>query len=511
VKRTFFSLSIIACAVLLVAQAQTTLFTIGFQGAASTLDPILRLETITINWQQHIFDSITKTDSNGRVQPGIAQLWTAQGTNKWTFVLRRNAKFHDGSSVTAADLIFSINRAQNDPKSTFKGSVSSVKSMKAIGDYTLEMLTERPDPLLPNKMIGILVVSKKQVESNPAWAEKPIGSGAYKFVSWLSGDHLLLEANNNYWGGTPALKQVRLQNIPNPAARVAALISNQVQLIEKIAPQDIARVSSNNGYKVMQAPSNRVIYLVTDVRSSQSTPAVIGITGNPFSNLKVREAMARVIDKNLIIKSIMGGNATPATQFVAPSVPGFDRGIKNPAYNLEKAKSLINEAGYSKGFSLRLDATNDRYQNDALIAQAVGGMLEKIGIQTKVNAISRTVLFPQLDRGEFSAYIGGWASSDLVSTLVSQAMCKNPSEGYGALNRAGYCNKEVDKLILAAASNFNSLERNKLVSKAMRQILQNDIFWIPLHYENVIHAVSSNYNYKARGDEYINTWEITVK
>jgi peptide/nickel transport system substrate-binding protein len=116
--------------------------------------------------------------------------------------------------------------------------------------------------------------------------------------------------------------------------------------------------------------------------------------------------------------------------------------------------------------------------------------------------------FPQLDRGEFSAYISGWASSDVVSTLVSQAMCKNPQEGYGALNRAGYCNKEVDKLILAAASNFNPLERNKLVSKAMRQILQTDVFWIPLHYENVIHAISSGYVYKARGDEFINTWEI---
>ncbi len=510
-KRIFSSLFLFGCVVLLVAQAQTTLFTIGFQGAASTLDPILRLETTTINWQQHIFDSITKTDSNGRIQPSLARVWKADGTTKWTFILRRDAKFHDGSSVTAQDMIFSLNRAQTDPKSTFKGSVSSIKSMKSIGDFTLEITTERPDPLLPNKMVGILVVSKKQVESNPAWAEKPIGSGAYKFVSWLSGDNLLLEANPNYWGGVPNQKRVKLQNIPNPAARVAALISNQVQLIEKISPQDVARISSNNAYGVYQAPSNRVIYLVMDVRSPASTPAVSGTTSNPFTNLKVREAMARAIDKNLIVKSIMGGYATPATQFVAPSVPGFDRGIKSPTYNFEKAKALLSQAGYPNGFNLRLDATNDRYQNDALIAQAVGGMLEKIGIQTKVNAISRTVLFPQLDRGEFSAYISGWASSDLVSTLVAQAMCKNPSEGYGALNRAGYCNKEVDKLILAAATNFNPTERNKLVSKAMRQILQNDIFWIPLHYENVIHAIASNYQYKARGDEFINTWEITSK
>jgi peptide/nickel transport system substrate-binding protein len=493
---------------MLFAQAQTPLFTVGFQGAATTLDPILRLETTTINWQQHIFDSVTRTDSNGKILPGIAQLWQPSGTNKWTFLLRRDVKFHDGSLLTAKDVLFSINRAQTDPKSTFRGSVSSIKSLKTLGDYTLEVLTERPDPLLPNKLVGILVVSQKQVQSNPNWAEKPIGSGAYRFVSWLSGDNLLLEANPSYWGGTPAIKRLKLQNIPNPAARVAALVSNQVQLIEKIAPQDVARLSANPEFKVSQAPSNRVLYLVMDVRNALSSPAVTGASDNPFFKQKVREAVARAINKDLLVKSIMGGFATPATQFVAPNVPGFDRGIKSPTYNLEKAKALLSEAGYPNGFSLRLDATNDRYQNDSLIAQAVGGMLENIGIKTKVNAISRTVLFPQLDRGEFSAYISGWASSDVVGTLVSQAMCKNPQEGYGALNRAGYCNKEVDKLILAAASNFSLLERNKLVSKAMRQILQTDVFWIPLHYENVIHAISSGYAYKARGDEYINTWEI---
>ena len=498
----------VASAALLLVHAQAPLFTVGFQGAAATLDPILRLETTTINWQQHIYDSVTRTDSNGRILPSLAQLWQPSGSNKWTFILRRDAKFHDGSSLTASDVVFSINRAQSEPKSTFKSSVSSIKSLKVIGDYTLEIITERPDPLLPNKLVGILVVSKKQVESNPNWAEKPIGSGPYRFVSWLSGDNLLLEANQNYWGGAPSLPRVKLQNIPNPAARVAALISGQVQLIEKIAPQDVARLSANLEYRVSQAPSNRVIYLVMDVRSAASTPAVTGITGNPFVNLRVRQAVASAVDKNLIVRTVMGGYATPATQFVAPNVPGFDRTLKSPAYNVEKAKALLTEAGYPKGFSLRLDATNDRYQNDSLIAQAVGGMLEKIGIQTKVNAISRTVLFPQLDRGEFSAYISGWASSDLVSTLASQAMCKNPQEGYGALNRAGYCNKEVDKLILAAASNFNPNERKKLVSQAMRQILQQDVFWIPLHYENVIHATSSQYSYKARGDEFINTWEI---
>jgi peptide/nickel transport system substrate-binding protein len=221
--------------------------------------------------------------------------------------------------------------------------------------------------------------------------------------------------------------------------------------------------------------------------------------------------VARAIDKNLIVKTVMGGFATPASQFVAPFVDGFDRGVRPPAYDLERAKKLLSEAGYPNGFKLRLDATNDRYLNDALVAQAVGGMLEKLGIDTKVNAVSRTVLFPQLDKGEFSAYISGWGSSNLVSTLVSQIMCKNPKEGWGNVNRVSYCNPEVDKLVLKAASSFNATERKRLTSTAVKKAILEDYVWIPLHYENVIHGFSDKFNYKPRGDEYIYTWEIAPR
>ena len=259
------------------------------------------------------------------------------------------------------------------------------------------------------------------------------------------------------------------------------------------------------------APSTRVIYLALDYRKTGSS-GVGTDTPNPFANLKVREAVARAIDKNAIVKTVMGGLATPATQFVAPFVTGYDRLLKPLSYNLETAKKLMVDAGYPNGFNLRLDATNDRYLNDALIAQAVAGMLERIGIKTRVNAVSRTVLFPQLDKGDFSAFIGGWGSTDLGSTLISQVMCKNPKEGWGSVNRVGYCNSDVDKLILQANSSFSPAERKKLFSAAMRQALLKDYLWIPLHLENVIHGFNSrDFAYKARGDEYIYTWEIAPR
>ncbi len=496
-------------AALLVARAQQDMFTIAFQGGATTLDPIVKLETLTINWQQYIFDTVTRYDKSGRIKPGIAQAWRSEGPNKWVFIVRSGVKFHDGSSLTATDAAYSINRALNDPKSLFKNSVQAVKTVTATNAQTFEVITERPDPLLPTHLGAIAVVSKKQLEAGGNWFDKPIGSGPYKFVSWLPQDNLVLEANNAHWNGAPSIKRVKLQNIPNASARVAALISNQVQLAEKIAPQDVARLASTSGYAVSQLPSQRTIYLALDLRKTDSPGVGAGV--NPLANVKVREAVARAIDKNLIVKIVMGGYATPATQFVAPFVDGFDRGLRSITYNPEQSKKLLTEAGYPNGFSLRLDSTNDRYLNDALIAQAIGGMLDKVGIKTKVNAVSRTVLTQQFDKGDFSMYLAGWGSSDLINTLVAQVMCKNREQGYGTINRVGYCNPEVDKMVLQASSTFSAAERKKLVSKVMRQVLLEDKFWIPLHFENAIHGYSSAYQYKARGDEYIYAWEIVKR
>ncbi len=506
--------ALVACfaltsSLLLVSQAQADLFTIAFQGGATTLDPHYRLETLSINWQQYLFDTVTKLGARGEVKPGLAQVWKNEEPNRWTFVIRRNVRFHDGTPLTASDVAFSINRILTDPKSQFKSSIQAVKTASAPNAYTLSVVTDRPDPLLPAHMGGVAVVGEKFVKGNPDWAQKPIGSGPYRFVSWLAQDNLTLEANESYWGGAPTLKRVKLLNIPNPQARLAALLSGGVQLAEKIAPQDVARLSASGGVRLSTAPSTRTIYLAMDYRA-QNSPGVGG-GPNPLANLKVREAVARSIDKSLIVKSVMGGLATPATQFVAPFVDGYDRLVKLAPYNLERAKQLMTEAGYGGGFDLRLDATNDRYLNDSLIAQAVAGMLEKIGIRTKVNAISRTVLFPQLDKGDFSAYIGGWGSTDLIGTLISQVMCKNKTEGWGNVNRVSYCNAEVDKQILQASSSFNAAERKRLISKVVRKVLQEDFLWVPLHYENVIHGYSDKFSYMARGDEYIYAWEIQPK
>lgn len=484
---------------------------IAYQGGAVTLDPHYRRETVTMNWQRHLFDTITTIDAAGKVKPGIARAWRPEGNDRWVLSLREGVKFHDGTPLTPADVVFSIERALNDPKSQFRSNIQAIKSAKATGKNTVEIITDKPDPLMPLHLSQIAVVPEKYVKAQGAnWANKPVGTGPYKFVSWLAEDHLNLKSNPAYWGGAPKFEDVKLVSIPNSAARLAALLSGQVQIADKIAPQDVPRVEAANNFYVTQEPSTRVIYLTMDQGNKENSPGV-GPGPNPFANPKVRQAVAYAIDKDLIVKSIMGGFAAPANQYVASITPGYDKNLKGFKADPEKAKKLLAEAGYPNGFDVRLDVPNDRYLNDALIGQAVGGMLKRVGINVKVNAVPKAVFFPQMDKGDFSMYIAGWSGSDGVETLQSQVMCKDAKEGLGTFNRAGYCNPEVDKLVRRASSTFNATERDKLLSQAMRTSLLDDVFWVPLHYEQVVQGVSDKLKWDARGDEYIFAWDVKPK
>ncbi len=493
--------------------AQQNVFKIGFLGGAVTLDPTGRREITTLAWQSHIYEPLTSVNRRGQVVPALALSWKNTSPTTWVFNLRPKIHFHDGSSFSSQDVIFSIERARDNPKSQMREDVAGIVALHALGALQIEIVTSTPVPLLPQRLVGLAMLPAKYAKAGgDEWFLKPNGTGPYKFVSWLSEDNLVLSANENYWQKPASLKNIVLQNISNNAARVAALLSGQVQLIDKVPPQDMARLGQSNNLHLSSVPGNRIIYLGLDYRQENSpainTGAGFGVGPNPLAKTSVRRAIAAAIDKQLIADTIMGGLATPATQFVAPSVNYYDTGLKGIAYNPEVSKKLLNDAGYAGGFELRLDAPNDRYLNDALVAQAVAGMLEKINVRVRVNAISKTVLFPQLDKGDFSMFLSGWASSDMVGTLLSQVVCKNKDKGVGTFNRVGYCNETVDKFAALASSTFSDKERKNALSRAARQALQDDVIWIPLYSEKATTAIDAHYTYTTRGDEFINAYDI---
>jgi peptide/nickel transport system substrate-binding protein len=432
---------------------------IAFNGGAVTLDPIMRAENTTEGWQRHIFDTLTiQNPKTGQPEPRIVTSWKIVGQNKWRLELRKGVKFQNGRAMTAQDVADSIIDTRDNPKAQLRNFASSVASAQPAGPSAVIVTTKSPNPLFPLDMTQIPLMPELEIkrDGRAFMDQHPIGTGPYEFVDWLAQDHLNLRAWKGFWGPKPAYAYVKLENIPNGATRLAGLLSGQIQVAEKIDPQDFSRVKSSGTAYITAVGGVRVIYLAMDYWRKTDTPGVPG-GKNPFMDPRVRKAVYQAIDVNALRDKIFGGAAVPATQWDAPAIEDYDPSLKRFPYDPAAAKKLLAEAGYPNGFTVRLDAPNDRYLDDSTVAQAIGGMLEDVGITVKVNAETKAVFFPQMDKGDFTMYMAGWGVTDPISAWKSVFICRDPAKGLGIpANREHYCDPRADQTMARAASIFGT-------------------------------------------------------
>ncbi|WP_457629912.1 ABC transporter substrate-binding protein [Oceanithermus sp.] len=503
---------------------------IAYQGGAVTLDPHMRNETTTLSWQHHLFETPFFYSREGKVEPVLAESIENTDPNTWILKIRKGVKFHDGTPMTAEDVAFSITRAATHPKSQMKGYVGKVESATALDEYTVEIKTKVPDPLLPAHLDHAAVIPKAYFEKvgEEGFAKHPIGTGPYKFVEWLNADHLTLTRFEDYWGSKPDFKDVVLKNIPQGATRVAGLLSGEIDIAEKVLPQDFARVERSGRATVEQTPGIRVIYVAMDYWREYGSEGLPAGAKNPFLDPAARKAIYMAINEEAIVKKIMGGAATVAPQFLTKIHEGYSPNIQRFPYDPKAARKMLEDLGYGDKdgdgwlelptkdgkrvpFSLRIDSPNDRYLNDAQIAQAIASMLRDIGIKAEVNAVPKKVFFPNMTKGHFTLYMAGWGSMDSINTMLSMFHSKDESGLYGRFNREHYHNPKVDALIEQAAQTFDPGQRNDLLVQAMDIAMPVDVAYIPLHYENVIAGVAKGLEFTPRPDEYLHAYEVKKK
>lgn len=487
---------------------------IGFRGDAFTLDPHMRNETRTVNWQAHIFDYLM-WETDGKMEPQLALSWKAIQDDTWEFKLKQGVKFHNGEPFNAEVAAYSIMRAKTHPKSQQIAQITGVKEAKAIDETTLHIITNGPAPM---SLIGISNIAMvppgyiKEVGDN-VFSQKPVGTGRYKFVEWKKNEYLALERNEAYFGTKPEYQKVKFRAMPEAATRLAALLSGEIHVAEGISSDDVPRVQSNSQTHILQTPSQRVIYLTFNLQKENGADgSFLPDKKNPFTDVRVRQAVYHAINIDEIIQGVMGGAASPSAQYIHPKSFGFNPDVKRLPYDLNKAKQLLTDAGYPNGFKVRLDATNDRYINDKQIAEAIGGQLKKVGIEVEVNAYPNSKFFPDMNAGNFVMFMAGWGTQNISNTLNAIFSCPNPRAGRGGTNRAKYCNQTVDNLIAKADRTVDDKERLKLYHEAIKIAQDQDVVWVPLHYEEIIIGADKRLTFEPRFDEYIFAWKIqTVK
>ena len=516
ILRNWLVLAVILASSALAASASAKDLTIALASEPTSMDPHFHNLTPNNAMVGHFFDRLVHTDEKQKLLPGLAVSWKAIDDTTWEFKLREGVKFHDGTPFTADDVVFTFERAPNveGSPSSF-GTYIKGKTIEKVDDFTVHIKTERPHPLMPTEMNTFSIISKKNGEGAKTEdynaGKATIGTGAYKFVEYVPGDRIVLERNDDYWGTKAEWDRVVFKPIKSSPSRVAALLAGDVDMIEQTPTVDIERLKKDDSIALSQGISNRVIYLHMDHQRDDSPFAKSksgGAIKNPLKDQRVRKAISMAINRPAIVSRVMEGVAIEAGQLLPEGFFGVSPNLKPVAYDPEGAKKLLADAGLADGFKLTIHGPNDRYINDAKIAEAIAQMLTRIGIDTEVVTMPRSVYFKRASRGgpdgtpEFSFILVGWGSGtgEASSPLRSLIHTYDKSRGFGASNRGRYSNAEVDKMLEDALATVDDEKRAQLLSKAT-EIAINDGAIIPLHYQVNTWAARKGIKYRARTDE----------
>jgi len=505
-----------AIAVAFAGAVNASELTIGLASEPTAMDPHFHNLGPNNSMATHIFESLVEQDEKQLLIPGLALSWRPLDDTTWEFKLRSDAKFHDGTPFTADDVLFSFERAPN-----VEGSPSSFatytkgKTLVKVDDHTIHIKTERPYPLMPVDVAQIRIVSKKHGQGAKTAdynsGKATIGTGPYKFVEYVPGDRIVLERNEAYRGDKPEWTRVTFKAIKSGPSRVAAVLAGDVDMIEQTPTVDIEMLKNDPRVALSQGVSNRVIYLHLD-HDRDDSPDVLANDGskvkNPLKDQRVRVAISKAINRDAIVSRVMEDVAVKAGQLLPEGFFGRSKTLEPVAYDPEGAKKLLAEAGYPDGFKIKIHGPNDRYINDAKIAEAIGQMLTRVGIKTEVITMPRSVYFKRASRGgpngtpEFSFVLVGWGAGtgEPSSPLKSLIHTYDKSRGFGASNRGRYSNPEVDKLIEDALATVDDAKRAEILAKATEVSLQ-DVAIIPLHYQVNTWAARKGLKYRSRTDE----------
>ncbi|MEP1353643.1 MAG: ABC transporter substrate-binding protein [Tateyamaria sp.] len=477
-------------------------------GDALTLDPHAQNEGPTSTLAHQIMEPLIIRDHTGAIEAALATEWgpSADDPNIWVFKLREGVTFHDGAAFDSEDVVFSMNRAMT-PDSDYKELLASVKEVRAAGTYTVEIVTDGPNPIMPNNLTNLFIMDKDWAEANGATkvqdyeggedtyaAKNANGTGPYKLISREPDVKTVLEAFDGYWGaGEFPLDVTAIEYTPiqNPATRVAALLSGEVDFIQDVPVQDLERVAGTDGLDVRTAPQNRVIFFGMNVGDADlANDNVEG--ANPLADVRVRKAMSMAINRDAIKQVVMRGQSDPAGMIAPPFVNGWDEAMDSSSTtDLEAAKALMAEAGYGDGFSIQLDCPNDRYINDEAICQASVGMLAQIGVTVNLDAKPKAQHFPLLSNLETDFYMLGWGVPTYDSEYIFNFLVHGRDDKYGSWNATRYTNDDLNAKIVSLASNTDLEARNADIA-AIWEVVQDEAIYIPLHHQVLNWGMKSN-------------------
>jgi peptide/nickel transport system substrate-binding protein len=430
--------------------------------------------------------------------PALAESWRVENPTTWVFNLRRNARWHDGSPFTAADVVHSVNRIRTDKDSKQRQNVTPVAEVEALDDYTIRMTTKEPTASLLSFFANLLIITSKaqydQFGPDAINQQPPTGTGPYMFKELVPNQRLVIAKNPNWWGGpVDGPDEVIYRIIREPEVRVTALLNGELQIAQFIPPHMADRVTGAPNAKLVAIDSTEIMFLAM-------MPKVA-----PWDNKLVRQAVAYAIDRDAIIDGVLRGQARRLDGPIGPGQYAYDPNLQpRYTYNPERAKQLLAQAGYPNGVDVELATPVGRYTQDKQIAEAMAQMLTAVGIRTRLLTPEWPTLWADVQAGKVPFYYMGRGSVLDPGLPLSQYF------ETGVSPRIGYSNPALDALFVKERASFDPNERKRALSELMSLLTEE----APAHFlwtHKMLWGMTRNIEYQARPDTRIFANEIRVK
>lgn len=477
-----------------------------------TMDPHAVNSAPVLGFLNNVYEGLVRRGKDMSVEPALATSWEPIGEGEgWRFHLREGVSFHDGAAFNADDVVFSYQRASGEAADT-KSWFAPVSDVVKVDDYTVDVLTKAPNPIFPDSIANWMIVDSGWAEANNAVAPNKDegnyatlnanGTGAFRVTERQPGLKTVLETHAGWWGEAEHnITRAEFTPIQNPATAVAALLSGDVDMINPVPIQDAARVDGRDDVKVIRGIEARVIMLGF---AHEAETLKYGDEGaaNPFLDVRVRQAVAHAVNVPAILQTIMRGSAEPASQLVSPAMRGYANALADrPAFDQDKARALLAEAGYADGFAFGLKCPNNRYLNDEAVCQAVVGMLAQVGITAQLDAMPVQNYWPELRADNFDMYMLGWSPGTFDHEHPIRFLVHSQVDKLGSWNFGGYSNASIDAKLPMIQSEIDETKRQAMIDE-VTATYQNDQVYVPLYVQPLVWGVRSTVELTQRPDNF---------